>query len=110
MNDLTNFIEEKNLDKTCCEMVDTNINMTVPWYLMAAYAYYVQDDPILSDARFDRMAKTMLNRWDEIEHIHKHLISKSDLESGTYLGEYPSRIEGAVKSLKEAYFGKQKRS
>jgi hypothetical protein len=109
LSDLTNFIEETNLDKVCIDSIDTNINMAVPWYLMAAYSYYVLDDPILSDSRFDRMAKLMLERWDEINHMHKHLIAKSDLEAGTYLGEYPSRIEGAVKSLKEAYFGKQKR-
>lgn len=109
MADLTNFIKEDNLDKACTDALDTNINMSVPWYLMAAYSYYVQDEPILSDSRFDRMAKTILEKWDDIEHMHKHLITKSDLEAGTYLGEYPSRIKGAVESLKEAYFGKQKR-
>ena len=39
--------ESKNLDHQCLDVIDSNINMTVPWYLMAAYAYYVEDDPIL---------------------------------------------------------------
>ena len=102
--------EARDLDKTCADLIDTNINMAVPWYIMAAYAYYVEDDPILSDSRFDRLAKTMLENWDKIEHMHKHLITKSDLEAGTYLGEYPSRVEGAVKQIREIHFGKQKRS
>jgi hypothetical protein len=103
-------VEQKVLDKTCIDIVDSNINMAVPWYIMAAYAYYVEDDPILSDSRFDRLAKTMLQNWDKIEHMHKHLISESDLKAGTYLGEYPSRVDGAVKQIREIHFGKQKRS
>lgn len=99
-----------NLDKECLDIIETNINMSVPWYIMAAYAYYVEDDPILSDSRFDRLAKAMLERWDEIEHFHKDCISTSDLEAGTYLGEYPSRVKGAVKNIREIHFGKAKRS
>lgn len=94
----------QNLDKEMVDVTDRNVNMTVPWFLMAAYAYYVQDDPILSDASYDRLCRKMITYWDEIEHMHKHLISKNDLEAGTYLGEYPSRVEGAIKSLKSACY------
>ena len=38
--------------------------------------------------------------WDDIEHFHKHYITPDMLEAGTYLGEYPSRVEGAVRSLR----------
>ena len=107
---LVDFLPQENLDKECTDIVDSNINMCVPWYLMAAYAYYVEDDPILSDSKFDRLARLMLERWDEIKHHHKHLITVKDLEAGTYLGEYPSRVSGAVKQLREACLGKQKRS
>jgi NAD-dependent DNA ligase len=87
-------------DKLCMETTDGNINMLVPWYLMAAYAYYVEDDPILSDMLFDRMGKKLLTHYDEVEHMHKDLISKSDLDAGTFLGKYPSRIKGAVAALR----------
>jgi NAD-dependent DNA ligase len=87
-------------DKLCMETTDRNINMLVPWYLMAAYAYYVEDDPILSDMLFDRMGKKLLTHYDEVEHMHKDLISKSDLDAGTFLGKYPSRIKGAVAALR----------
>jgi len=87
------------LDDYAAEIFADNINMMVPWYLMAAYAYYKKDEPILSDAFFDDMGKTMLERWDDIDHFHKHFITVDDLEAGTYLGTYPSRIEGALEEL-----------
>ena len=86
--------------KAYIDTTDRNPNMLVPWYLMAAYAYYVEDDPILEDAAFDRMCRRMLDNWDQISHYHKHLITKDDLQAGTYLGEYPNRVEGGLKSLR----------
>ena len=68
------------LDDYAAEIFADNINMMVPWYLMAAYAYYKKDEPILSDAFFDAMGKTMLERWDDIDHFHKHFITVDDLE------------------------------
>ncbi len=75
----------------------------VPWYLMASFAYYKQADPIFSDGFFDEMGKTMLECWDDIEHFHKNFITKDDLNAGTFLGQYPSRVEGGLKALREKY-------
>ena len=94
------------LDTQAQEIFDDNINMMVPWYLMASYAYYVQDDAIFSDGFFDSMGKVMLERWNEIEHFHKEHITKGDLEAGTFLGKYPSRVEGGLQSLREKYYTK----
>jgi len=94
---------EDDYDLICLEIVDDNINMSVPWYLMASYAYYVQDNPLLSDSQFDRLARKMLEHWDKIDHMHKHLISVDDLKAGTYLGEYPKRIEGAIESMRSIH-------
>lgn len=82
-------------------LIDANINMTVPYYLMASFAYYVEDDPIFSDAFYDNLAKTILDNWDSITHRHRDVLSKDALEAGSFLGEYPSIVEGAVKSLRE---------
>lgn len=82
---------------------DDSINMYVPWYMMAAYAYYVEDDPILEDNVFDMLAKRMLEHWDEIEHPHKKYLSKDMLKAGTFIGEYPSRVKGALASVKDTY-------
>lgn len=88
------------LDDYAAELFSEKINLMVPWYLMASYAYYVEDEPILSDSFFDEMGKTMIAVWDDIEHMHKHHITLDDLRAGTFLGEYPSRVPDALKSLK----------
>lgn len=94
------------LDNHAAKLFADNINMMVPWYLMASYAYYQEDDAILSDGFFDDMGKTMLACWDDIEHFHKELISKDDLTAGTYLGEYPERVKGGLLSVRQEFFTK----
>lgn len=69
-------------------------------YLMCAYAYYVEDKPLITDAEFDELSRYILANYDEIEHHHKYLVTKGDLEAGTYLGEYPERVKGAVRSYR----------
>ena len=91
------------LDQEAAEIFAKNINMMVPWYLMASYAYCKQDDAIFTDGFFDEMGKTMLKCWDDIEHFHKDFITKDDLNAGTFLGKYPSRVEGGLKALREKY-------
>ncbi len=90
-----------NLDSYAEDVFAENINMMVPYYLMASYAYYKQDDPIFSDGFYDNLAKSILERWDEITHWHKEYLNKDALEAGSYLGDYPSIVEGALKSLRE---------
>ena len=46
------------------------------------------------------MARKMIKEWDNIEHMHKHHISKDDLEAGTFLGKYPSRIRYVIQDLR----------
>lgn len=89
------------IEKACAEVCEQSINMYVPWYLMAAYAYYEQDDPILSDRTFDLLAKKILEHWDEIEHRHKDVLTKDMLEAGTFIGDYPSMIKGATESVRK---------
>ncbi|MBD3756095.1 MAG: hypothetical protein IE937_10740 [Gammaproteobacteria bacterium] len=89
-----------NPDKEMWATVTQDINKSVPWYLMSAYAYYELDDPFLTDASFDALAKFMLENWDEIEHRHKHLITEGDLEAGTLLNrEFPLIVKGAAQDV-----------
>ena len=88
-------------DSHADEIIKNNINMSVPYYLMASYAYYVEDDPIFSDAFYDELAKTILAEWNNITHRHRDVINKDALEAGSFLGEYPSIVEGSLKSLRE---------
>lgn len=88
------------LDKYAAELFADNINMLVPWYILAAYAYYVEDSPILSDSFFDDMSKTLLVVWDDVDHYHKHYLTKDMLNAGTYIGEYPGIVEGSLEELR----------
>lgn len=77
-----------------------NQNMLVPYYLMHSYLYYEKDDPIISDHEFDLICKTLYEKWDKVEHFHKHLINKDDLIAGTgYALKYPERVKNAAKHL-----------
>lgn len=88
-------------DDKCQAAISRNQNMLVPWYLMAAHAYYDLDEPIISDALFDELAQRLLKSWDTITHWHKHLITTDDLRAGTLLRrDLPMRIAGAVRNLK----------
>lgn len=84
-------------DDEMAEAVQNNPNLCVPWYLTAAYLYYVCDISILSDAAFDELARYMLEEWESIEHWHKHLITEDDLRAGTLLRrDFPGRVIGAA--------------
>lgn len=96
-------MDTKEIEKACTDICDDSINMYIPWYLMAAYAYYEEDSPIISDRLFDLIAKRILENWDQIEHIHKSYITKDMLQAGTYIGEYPTRIKGALNDVRLSY-------
>lgn len=65
-------------------------------YLMCAYAYYIEDDPLIDDSEFDDLSKYILHYYDRLEHMHKHLLTKDDLRAGTYLGKYPLLVSTSV--------------
>ena len=86
------------IDKMMQEVTDDNMNMTVPWYLMTSYAYYVEDNPLVSDGAFDRLTKIMIKNWDKIEHFHKHHIKMDDLNANT-VEQAKEMIRGTAKSM-----------
>lgn len=81
-----------------------NINMAIPYYIMAAYAYYKEDEPIISDSTFDKLATFILENYDAITHSHKTYLDRDTLEAGTYLGEYPRLAIDALHHLRD-YMG-----
>lgn len=102
-------MNKTGIEKACLQVCTANINMTVPWYLMAAYAYYVDDNPILEDNTFDKLAKRIAAQWDTIEHRHKSYLTKDMLEAGTFLGNYPPQVEGAVSDVRATYATKRQK-
>jgi hypothetical protein len=90
-------------DQTCREAVEGNPNLLVPWYLMASWAYYIEDDPILSDGLFDYLCTKLDAAWDTVEHWHKPVVSRGDLSAGSCLlkqSDFPQRVVGAVHQLR----------
>ena len=76
----------------------------VAMYMMAAYAYYVEDDPIRDDWSFAPCALRILGdceKWSK----HPHCPSREDLEAGTYLGEYPKMGIGALNHYRKNILG-----
>ena len=92
--------KDQLFDKDCLDVVDDNLNMAVPWYLMASYAYYEEDRPILSDNVFDRLARKILEFWEVIDHLHKDYLNEDMLRAGTFMGEYPSRVKFALQEFR----------
>ncbi len=84
------------------EFKNRSRNNPVSMYIMAAWAYYIEDDPIMSDWQFDQLAVQLLEEYDRWS-LHPHLPSKDDLRAGTYLGEYPKVVELALNAYRRTF-------
>ena len=69
-------------------------------YLMASYAYYVLNDPLMTDGEFDELAKQLLDEY-EVWKAHPHCPTVDDLRAGTYLGKYPEQVRIATEIYKD---------
>ena len=79
-------------------------------YLVHSYIYYHLDNSVIADSEYDKMAKYILEHYDELDHPHKHLISKDALEAGTMLlreDEYPTIVKDTAKMVKKGLIGKE---
>lgn len=89
-----------NVESKILEVIkNKKFNMLIPWVLILSYGYYIRHDSIVSDTTFDLMMKTLLDNFDEVDHVHKHLITKDDLSAGTMYtlrhDDYPKIVVGA---------------
>lgn len=79
-----------------------NPNMLVPYYLMYSYAYYKENESLIPDTEYDDICKQIIDKWDNITHWHKSLLTLDALKAGTgYDIEYPNRVISAAKTLIE---------
>lgn len=89
-----------NLDAKAQGSIKDKPNLMVPWLLMASYLYYHENESLFSDEYYDALSKELLLKWDEVEHRHKHLITKEDLMAGSLYKlkelDYPSMCRGAA--------------
>ena len=83
---------------------DKNPNMLIPYYLMFSYLYYEKDIVLIDDGEFDQMCKNLYDKYDDLEHMHKNLVSKSDLTAGTGYGiKYTNIIKESAMKLQKAW-------
>lgn len=97
-------------DAECGEACRRRPASLVSWWLMSSYCYYLLDDPILSDAMFDRISREIAARWDEIDHPHKHLLGGPDeVHTGHHLAQddYPPRVWHAICALRGQEWAKR---
>lgn len=89
---------ELSPDSQVLRWVAERPNLLVPHFLVASYLYYVCDAPVIRDETFDEIVRLLDEKWDTVEHRHKHLIDRSLLKTGFYL-QYPEIVKGAAKEL-----------
>ena len=78
----------------------TNKNMLVPYYLMFSYAYYQENESLISDAEYDQICQDLITNWNDITHWHKRLLNLESLKAGTgYDIKYPERVVNAALAL-----------
>ena len=83
---------------------EKNSNMLVPYYLMFSYLYYEKNISLMEDTEFDKLCSTLLEKYDSVEHMHKHLVSKESLTAGTgYDIVYTNMIKDSAMKLKESW-------
>ena len=83
---------------------DKNPNMLIPYYLMFSYLYYEKDIVLIDDGEFDQMCKNLYDKYDDLEHMHKNLVSKGDLTAGTGYGiKYTNIIKESAMKLQKAW-------
>ena len=83
---------------------EKNPNMLVPYYLMLSYLYYEKNISLIEDTEFDNLCQTLLEKYDSVEHMHKHLVSKESLTAGTgYDIVYTNMIKDSAMKLKESW-------
>ena len=79
---------------------ETNPNMLIPYYLMFSYLYYEKDISLIADTEFDLLCKNLLEKYDGLKHMHKHLVNKESLTAGTgYDIKYTNMIKSSAMRL-----------
>ena len=78
----------------------TNKNMLEPYYLMFSYAYYKENESLITDSEYDQICQDLITNWHDITHWHKSLLNLESLKAGTgYDIKYPPRVVGAAIAL-----------
>lgn len=90
-------------DQMARDAFKTSKNMVIPWILLSSYSYYILHRGLLEDTTFDNMCKYLFDNWDSLDHVHKYLIQKEDMQNGSLYHlkaeDYPSMVRGSALKL-----------
>ena len=73
--------------------------LLIPRYLVNSFVYYQLGESVIPDSDYDLLARRIYNEWDDLTHIHKHLLDREGLRSGGSQIVYNKRIEHAAYQL-----------
>lgn len=78
-----------------------NHNKLVSDFLIYCCAYYKYGKSLISDMEFDTIVHTLKDEWDNVEHMHKHLITMEmlDTTSAYHIKDYPQIVENITREL-----------
>lgn len=71
------------LDNMAKHLITQWPNLLVPWYLMTSWTYYCRDVSLVSDGFYGDICETLNAHWEVIEHMHKHLVDREAVATGT---------------------------
>jgi NAD-dependent DNA ligase len=75
-------------------------NQCLSWWLIHSYLYYRLASPVISDKDFDTLTSWLKMSWDQIDHIHKHLVTIDDLNAGSgYAISYPLMVQSCANRI-----------
>ena len=95
-------------DQFVLDLCSDNINMLVPWVLIASYDYYhCRSDgrvgSLISDQTFDFLMKQLAINWTKVLHKHKKLLNLASLKSGSlyYIRDhdYPEIVKSVTSQM-----------
>lgn len=74
-------------------------------FIVSSFLYYQMNRSIITDSEYDRLAQEILAGYNDLSHIHKHLVTIDMLEAGTAFSirEYPRMITHAAYHALDAF-------
>lgn len=94
-------IEYGYLDKHMLDMLETDLNNAISWYILAMYAQNEKEDKILSDSSLVRLSHKIIENWDSLKHKYKENLTVDMVRKLEYSGEYPKNVDITLKTLKK---------
>lgn len=75
--------ETRPLDDIATALIERFPNLLIPWHLMSSLLYYQHDLSLVTDGMFDDICRNLDTHWDDLEHMHKHVVDREAVRAGT---------------------------